>query len=84
MRNEYCSAVADNGGLATLLRILMEPDQKTATVKSTLMLLNALAGNDNVKKDIRVSQGVSVIVEAISRHVVSSYIYLFQQKKITF
>ena len=70
VRNEYCQAIVDDGGLQAILDLLVEPDQKTNIVIELLKLLKALAGNDNVKKDIRSTKGVGVVLNSISKHMV--------------
>jgi hypothetical protein len=75
VRNEYCHTVVDKGGLSCILELLMSPDQKVSIIKAALTLTKTLAGNDNVKKDIRATEGVGVIVETISRHMVCVIMY---------
>ena len=74
VRNEYCQLVSDRG-LAQLFDLLLEPDQNTNVLKGVLVLLKALAGNDNVKKDISISQKLPAVVATISTHLV--YLYIF-------
>ena len=71
VRNEYCQAVVDDGGLKCLLDLLVDPDQNKNVVKEALRLIKTLAGNDNVKKDIQNSQGISIIINAMTKHIVS-------------
>ena len=73
VRNEYCQLVSDKNGLITLFELLVDPDQKQQIVKESLILLKSLAGNDNVKNDIRASKGIGIIVDAVSKNVVSIY-----------
>ena len=71
VRNEYCQAVVDDGGLKCMLDLLVNPDQNKNVVKEALRLIKTLAGNDNVKKDIQNSQGISIIINAMTKHIVS-------------
>ncbi len=71
VRNEYCQAIVDEGGLQVLLDLLLDPDQPVQIVMESLRLVKALAGNDNVKKDIRSTKGVGIIVNSMSKHIVS-------------
>ena len=74
VRNEYCQLVSDKKGLKLLFELLVNPDQKSQVVKETLLLLKAVAGNDNVKNDIRVSKGIGIIVDAIMKNIVSTFL----------
>lgn len=69
VRNEYCQHVVDKGGLQCILDLLVDPDQSVGVVRQSLVLIKTLAGNDNVKKDIRATQGVGIIVNSMSKHV---------------
>ena len=73
VRNEYCQLVSDKKGLKLLFELLVNPDQKSQVVKESLLLLKAVAGNDNVKNDIRVSKGIGIIVDAIMKNIVSTF-----------
>ena len=72
VRNEYCQEVADHGGLDCLFSMLSSEDPKPSTtlVKESLMLLKTLAGNDNLKRDIRQTGKIGVIVSILSVHLV--------------
>ena len=74
VRNEYCQLVSDKKGLKLLFELLVNPDQKSQVVKESLLLLKAVAGNDNVKNDIRVSKGIGIIVDAIMKNIVSTFL----------
>ena len=76
VRNEYCQLVSDKKGLKLLFELLVNPDQKSQVVKESLLLLKAVAGNDNVKNDIRVSKGIGIIVDAIMKNIVSTFLLL--------
>jgi len=69
VRNEYCQLVSDKKGLKLLFELLVNPDQKSQVVKEFLLLLKAVAGNDNVKNDIRVIKGIGIIVDAIMKNI---------------
>ena len=72
VRNEYCQLVSDRG-LAQLFDLLLKPDQNTKVLKEVLVVLKALAGNDNVKKDINISQKLPLVVATISTHLVNRF-----------
>ena len=73
VRNEYCQHVAENDGLVCLFDLLSDPDQKPQVLKEVLLLFKTLAGNDNLKREIRDSQKICVFVSIISQNVVSTY-----------
>ena len=73
VRNEYCQSVAENGGLDCLFDLLSDSEQSAQVLKEVLLLLKTLAGNDNLKREIRDSQKIGVIVSIISNNVVSMY-----------
>ena len=75
VRNEYCQLVADRG-LSELFALLAKPDQSSIVLKEVLVMLKALAGNDNVKKDINVSKKLPLIVSTITAHLVKA-LYFF-------
>ena len=72
MRNEYCQHVAENDGLVCLFDLLSDPEQKPQVLKEVLLLFKTLAGNDNLKREIRDSQKICVFVSIISQNVVST------------
>jgi len=69
VRNEYCQHVAENDGLVCLFDLLSDPDQKPQVLKEVLLLFKTLAGNDNLKREIRDSQKICVFVSIISQNV---------------
>lgn len=71
VRNEYCQTVVDEGGLKCVLVLLLEPAQSKEVVAQSLKLVKTLAGNDNVKKYIAESEGIPIIVSAITNNMVS-------------
>ncbi len=71
MRNEYCQTVAiEEEGLKSLLSLLLNPDQSKAVVRESLRLIKTLAGNDNVKKEIQSSGGISVVINSVTKNMV--------------
>lgn len=68
VRNEYCQLVSEKNGLTILFELLVDPDQKPQIIKESLILLKTVAGNDNVKNDIRASKGIGIIVDAILKN----------------
>ena len=77
MRNEYCQAVVkEHDGLKCILDLLVDSNkQNKGLVNESLKLLKTLAGNDNVKKEIGESNGIYIIVSAISNYLVSIKMY---------
>ena len=73
MRNEYCQSVAENGGLSCLFDLLADFEQSAQVLKEALLLLKTLAGNDNLKREIRDSQKIGVIVSIMSSNLVSIF-----------
>ena len=75
VRNEYCQLVSEKNGLTILFELLVDPDQKPQIIKESLILLKTVAGNDNVKNDIRASKGIGIIVDAILKNLVRYFKY---------
>ena len=72
VRNEYCQKLADVGMLDLVFDLLSEEPRLGAhLIKEALLLLKTMAGNDNIKNDIRQSQRIGVIVPLLSAHIVS-------------
>ncbi|CAB4056631.1 unnamed protein product [Lepeophtheirus salmonis] len=67
VRNEYCKKVADDGGLNIILKVLVDPDQDKNVIKESLKLVETLAENDDVKRDIGKTEGIPFIVNSISK-----------------
>ena len=70
VRNEYCQSLADKGGLDSLFEILANPDSSAIVNKDALLLMKSMAGNDDIKRDIRASGKIGVIVSIISNNMV--------------
>jgi len=68
VRNEYCQSLADKGGLDSLFEILANPDSSAIVNKDALLLMKSMAGNDDIKRDIRASGKIGVIVSIISNN----------------
>lgn len=68
VRNEYCQAVVDEGGLQFLHSILLNCRTETELVTRSLILLKVLAGNDKVKSDVGRSGGIPLVMAAISEN----------------
>ena len=81
VRNEYCQQASEKNGLTIVFELLVDPDQKPQIVKESLLLLKTLAGNDNVKNDIRASKGIGIIVDAVLKNIVSIFIFLLRNYK---
>lgn len=77
VRNEYCQSIADLGGLDCLFDLLSKEKQSRGVVKEALLVLKALAGNDQLKKEIRASQKIGVIVSIISDNMVREQLFFF-------
>ena len=75
VRNEYCQLVSEKNGLTILFELLVDPDQKPQIIKESLNLLKTVAGNDNVKNDIRASKGIGIIVDSILKNLVRYFEY---------
>jgi len=71
VRNEYCQQVADDGGLELATTLLSDEGQTKPVIVETLKLLKTLAGNDNVKNDVRTANVYPLLVAAMSRHMAS-------------
>ena len=80
VRNEYCQQASDKNGLKLVLELLVDPDQNPKIVKESLLLLSTLAGNDNVKNDIRAIGCIGIIVDAVLKNIVSIFIEIFIKK----
>eukprot|EP00094_Tigriopus_californicus_P011390 TCALIF_10995-PA protein Name:"Similar to Armc6 Armadillo repeat-containing protein 6 (Mus musculus)" AED:0.06 eAED:0.06 QI:0/0.8/0.66/0.83/0.6/0.66/6/268/445 len=83
VRNEYCQAVAADGGLKVLLELLVDPDQTKDVVGEVLKLIKALAGNDNVKRDILKLDGIRVIVNSMSKYTSVKLVAMFGSSALT-
>lgn len=72
VRNEYCQAVVEeHDGLKCILDLLLDSNkQNKGIVSESLKLLKTLAGNDNVKRQIGESNGIYIIISAISNYLV--------------
>ena len=70
VRNEYCQLVSDIG-LQQVFHLLLQPEQNNNVLKEVLSVLKTLAGNDNVKKDICISQKLPAVIATLSSHLVS-------------
>ena len=62
--------VADDGGLELATAILSEEEQSKPVIVETLKLLKTLAGNDNVKNDVRTGGIFQLLVSTMSKHMV--------------
>jgi len=67
VRNEYCQLVSDIG-LQQVFHLLLQPEQNNNVLKEVLSVLKTLAGNDNVKKDICISQKLPAVIATLSSH----------------
>merc|ERR1712029_1039198 len=72
VRNEYCQQVADDGGLELSTAILEDQTQTKPVIVETLKLLKTLAGNDNVKNDVRTGGIFQLLVATMSKHMASA------------
>ena len=76
VRNEYCQTVVEAGVLASLLTLLVDPDQHKEIVRESLNLLKTLSGNDNVKKDIAASKGIPIIINIMEKNLVNLFLFV--------
>ena len=71
MRNEFCQRIVELGGLKFVSNILFTHYDDKELVESSFFLIKALAGNDDVKKEVPKVDGIQLITAALDRHKVS-------------
>eukprot|EP00045_Choanoeca_perplexa_P010669 m.109707 g.109707 ORF g.109707 m.109707 type:complete len:502 (+) comp15351_c1_seq4:878-2383(+) len=67
VRNEFCQEIVSLGGLE-LLPVMDDPECGHKVASACFAVLKAIAGNDDVKKDIYAAGGVPIIVSLWARH----------------
>ncbi|VDI84183.1 Hypothetical predicted protein, partial [Mytilus galloprovincialis] len=68
VRDEFCKAVMDMGGLDFILKALQNNLGEKGIVKQALGLVKALAGNDDVKVAAVSKGGIELILAAMTKH----------------
>ena len=68
--DQVCRIEITKGILRSFKSDLLSLMQGKTVVRESLKLIKALAGNDNVKKDIQSSGGISVIINSITKNMV--------------
>lgn len=68
VRDEFCKAVMDMGGLDFILQAFQTSLAEKGIVKQALGLMKALAGNDDVKIAVVSKGGIELILAAMTKH----------------
>lgn len=68
VRDEFCKAVMDMGGLDFILQAFQNKIAEKGIVKQALGLVKALAGNDEVKVAVVAKGGIELIIAAMTKH----------------
>lgn len=68
VRDEFCKEVMDLGGLDLIMKSFQTNIRHKGIVKQALVVLQALAGNDDIKIAIVKSGGVQLILAAMTQH----------------
>lgn len=71
VRNEFCQKVVELGGLSFVVDVLMKYYDDKELVESSFFLIKALAGNDDVKREVNKGNAIPLIVAALDRHKVN-------------
>ncbi|XP_078605839.1 armadillo repeat-containing protein 6-like [Branchiostoma floridae x Branchiostoma japonicum] len=69
VRNEFCQAIVDLGGLDLVLNAMRENVRHQALASRGISLLKAIAGNDDVKTKIVQAGGMELIITALNIHI---------------
>lgn len=68
VRNEFCKELVDIGVVREMQQVLQKNMHAQSLVRNILVLMKAVAGNDEVKAEVVKSGGVFLVVEAMNRH----------------
>ena len=68
MRNEFCQKIVDCGGLQFVVDVLVKYYDDRELIESSFFLIKALAGNDDVKREVGKGNGIPLITAALDRH----------------
>ncbi|XP_071455576.1 armadillo repeat-containing protein 6 homolog [Hetaerina americana] len=68
VRNEFCLAVHNAGGLQLVLDILVSFPENDKLARQSMKLLKSLAGNDDLKKYIGDAGVLPVVASSMTRH----------------
>ena len=71
VRNEFCQRIVELGGLKFAIDVLLNFYDSKELVENSFVLIKALAGNDDVKREVAKNGGIPLIVSALDRHKVS-------------
>ncbi|XP_019620441.1 PREDICTED: armadillo repeat-containing protein 6-like [Branchiostoma belcheri] len=69
VRNEFCQAIVDLGGLDLVLNVMRDNVRHQALASRGISLLKAIAGNDDVKTKIVQTGGMELIITALNIHI---------------
>ncbi|GFO14687.1 Armadillo repeat-containing protein 6 [Plakobranchus ocellatus] len=68
VRNEFCKETMDRGGVKLIMKAFNGGVKDKGIVRQALIVLKALAGNDEVKVEIAKLGGIELIVLALTTH----------------
>ena len=68
VRDEFCKAVMDMGGVDFILQAFQNNMAEKGIVKQALSLVKALSGNDEVKVAVVTKGGMELILAAMTKH----------------
>ncbi len=68
VRNEFCQKIVEDGGLRFVVDVLVKYYDDKELVESSFFLIKALAGNDDVKREVSKGNAIPLIAAALDRH----------------
>ena len=68
VRNEFCQKIVELGGLRFVVDVLVKYYDDKELVESSFVLIKALAGNDDVKREVNKGNAIPLITAALDRH----------------
>lgn len=75
VRNEFCQKIVELGGLRFVVDLLVKYYDDKDLIESSFFLLKALAGNDDVKREVTKGNAIPLITAALDRHKVGNNRY---------
>ena len=76
VRNEFCQRVVELGGLKFVMEVMIHHYDDKELAEKSFFLIKALAGNDDVKREVAKIGGIPLIVTTLDRHKVTCLIRL--------
>lgn len=68
VRNEFCQRIVELDGLRFVVDVLVKHYDNKELVESSFFFIKAIAGNDDVKREVNKINAIPVIAAALNRH----------------